>query len=60
MRIITHGPRDERSTALLQFALVSARYYVAAMLNTMTRDRRRPQLATWSNRFSERSGALRW
>ncbi len=46
MRIITHRPCDERSTALLQFAPVSASYYLAAMLSQTTRDPRRPQLAT--------------
>ncbi len=46
MRIIAHRPCDERSTALLQFALVSARYYLAATLSQTTRDPRRPLFAT--------------
>ena len=46
MRIITHWPCDERSTALLQFAPVSARYYLAATLGQTTRDPRRPLFAT--------------
>src|ERR1700739_346556 len=60
MCIIPHRPCDERSTALLQFAPVAARRYLAAMLSQTTRDPRRPQLATWSNPFWEPFTALCW
>jgi len=46
MRIISHRPCDERSTALLQSAPVSARYHLAATPSQKTRDPRRPLFAT--------------
>jgi hypothetical protein len=58
MRIITQRPSDERSTALLQFAPVSARYYLAATLRQTTRDPRRLLFATWPNVFCDWCSAL--
>ena len=46
MRIIADRSCDERSTALLQFAPASARYYLATTLSQTTRDPRRPLFAT--------------